>query len=105
MKLLPAILLMIPAMLLAQPKPQAVKGTYLIRQDHLTVSAIISLDGEWEFYWNRLLTPVSFLRRDIVRQYKPVPLKWNSYRVDGKKLPVGGYCTYRLLIKNPDRLG
>jgi two-component system sensor histidine kinase ChiS len=104
MKLLPAILLMIPAMLLAQPKPQAVKGTYLIRQDHLTASAIISLDGEWEFYWNRLLTPDSFQRHEIVRQYKPVPLKWNSYRVDGKKLPVRGYCTYRLLIENPDRL-
>jgi len=61
----------------------------------------ITLDGEWEFYWNELLTPEDF--RDNApanTAYMKVPSRWNGKMVDGRTLPSYGYATYRMLLKN-----
>lgn len=57
----------------------------------------LSLNGEWEFYWNRLhtnseLQSIGTLRKQIVH----VPGLWSSYRQDDEALPGQGYATYRL---------
>lgn len=62
----------------------------------------INLDGEWEFYWKRLLTPADFEKEPHPEcDYIPVPMAWKGYRLNKKKLGPYGYATYRTIIKAP----
>lgn len=62
---------------------------------------IINLSGEWDFYWNRLLTYSDLRDNDPGPVIKAeVPAVWNKYIIDGKKLPGFGYATYRLKVVN-----
>lgn len=67
-------------------------------------SELISLDGEWEFYWNKLLGPEEIasglVQPDLMAT---VPKVWNSYELQGEELPGFGYATYRLQIENAPR--
>ncbi|MBN2440184.1 MAG: GHKL domain-containing protein [Spirochaetales bacterium] len=67
-------------------------------------NGIVQLDGAWEFYWNKLLTHEDFLATTphITPQYQNVPALWNTYKIDGEKLPVTGYATFRLIVTLPD---
>jgi two-component system sensor histidine kinase ChiS len=59
---------------------------------------LIKLDGEWEFYWDRLLGPGDFRKTDArAARYGAVPLYWTEYR--DAQLPARGGATYRLRIK------
>lgn len=63
----------------------------------------IKLDGEWEFYWHRLLTPADFRNADqdaLNAAYMKVPAGWNGKTVDGQPLPAHGFATYRMLLKH-----
>jgi class 3 adenylate cyclase len=68
----------------------------------------ISLDGEWEFYGNQLLTPDDF-KKDSSKKpddYIMVPGAWNDQKIKAEKF-TGQYATYRLTIINysgPDLL-
>lgn len=57
----------------------------------------INLDGEWEFYWNRLLTHEE-LERDTPDLIAWQPDTWSEYSLNGIKLPGKGYGTYRLNV-------
>ncbi|MTI95545.1 MAG: response regulator [Firmicutes bacterium] len=62
---------------------------------------LINLNGEWEFYWEKLLTYEHF--RNGTRQpdlLVEVPKVWNSYDLNGENLPGFGYATYRLKVRN-----
>ncbi|MBF0117418.1 MAG: hypothetical protein HQK79_01165 [Desulfobacterales bacterium] len=52
----------------------------------------VDISGEWEFYWQESLEP----------QYVIVPGFWDSYTIDGKKIPHYGYATYKLNVLLPD---
>lgn len=63
-------------------------------------TASIKLKGEWEFYWNQLLTPDDFLLHDAQRSqnYIDLPHSWNGYEWEGQRLSGDGYATFRLLL-------
>ncbi len=62
----------------------------------------IDLDGEWEFYWKRLLTSADFNSYSGLKcDYIAVPRAWKGYRLNQKKLGPYGYATYRARIKAP----
>ncbi|MEO3944159.1 histidine kinase [Gorillibacterium sp. CAU 1737] len=64
-------------------------------------SPVIRLDGQWEFYWNRLLTPQDFADASPIPDgYMQVPSLWNGKTINGQKLPTHGYATYRLVLEN-----
>jgi len=70
----------------------------------------IALNGEWAFYWNRLLTPTDFRdgRNDLVAGYLTVPKVWTDFEYQGKPVGGTGYGTYRLHIqlnRGDQRLG
>lgn len=69
---------------------------------------IIRLDGQWEFYWNQILSPQG-LKELNTRQieYIDVPSSWNKHTDAHKKLSGDGYATYRLSLKTDEikRLG
>ena len=57
----------------------------------------ISLDGDWEFYWNQLVQPGEFAAPGVhLTGYYPVPLYWTKYA--GLNLPAKGMATYRLIV-------
>nr|MBU8893351.1 GAF domain-containing protein [Bacteroidales bacterium] len=63
-------------------------------------SKSIKLQGEWEFFWNKLLEPQDFknLKSGINPDYVKVPKSWTSYQIDSVKIPNEGFATYRLII-------
>jgi signal transduction histidine kinase/CheY-like chemotaxis protein len=81
--------------------PKAQQGVMDLTEWDFEKDGSIPLDGEWEFYWNRLLT--TFDERGLSGKeepkYYPVPSQWKpSSLVDSSK----GAATYRLTLKlNP----
>ena len=57
-----------------------------------------SLNGEWEFYWQELLSEKDFTSGIKQKETVLVPDTWNKYHWNGKKLPGFGYATYRVRI-------
>lgn len=58
----------------------------------------VKLDGEWEFYFNKLIAPGEFTNTaNILTGYCHVPAYWTEYQ--GLGLPSKGYATYRLIIE------
>lgn len=77
---------------------QAERGILNLTGWDLNEKGNIQLDGQWEFYWNKLLS-YSDLQNEKPDLYANVPSAWNEYIVDGESLPGQGYATYRLHIK------
>lgn len=83
-------------------KPSAKNGVLDLEAFSLEAEGNLALDGEWEFYWKKLLLHEDFLVAGAIvpDAYVKVPDVWNNYNVDGEKLPGEGYGTYRLKVKN-----
>ena len=98
-----SILLLVLSMYLHSSKKQmqAQKGILDLTNWDFSKDGVVSLDGEWEFYWNELLTYEDFNERRVVKPngYFQVPDVWTSYTVDDKHFPQQGYATYRLTVK------
>lgn len=57
------------------------------------------LSGQWEFYWQQLLTPEDFPNISSTPSYMEIPMTWNK---SNKNYASNGYATYSLTIKlNP----
>lgn len=60
----------------------------------------VNLDGEWEIYWGRLLTPEDF--KSPHASEKPchisIPSDWDGVEQPGKKLGATGFATLRLTL-------
>jgi signal transduction histidine kinase len=82
--------------------PVAIKGILDLRTISNTDHFIIKLNGEWEFYWKKMLHPGDF----ITGNYKPdyygnVPSYWTDYPHESIKTEKFGYATYRLTVLFP----
>ena len=62
-------------------------------------NGIITLNGEWEFYWNQLIEPKNF-NDTISKTYLKLPDVWNGHIFKNQKLSGKGYATFRIKIKN-----
>ncbi|HAA10259.1 MAG TPA: ATPase [Cytophagales bacterium] len=95
--------LFLPSILLAMSpmaaQPLAQEG-WLDLRAHMEEAHTIPLDGEWEFYWQQLLSPEDVFPTPTAVVNFPVP--W-TYQTDsqGNSYPSEGYATYRcrLLLK------
>ncbi|MDF2663795.1 MAG: histidine kinase [Paenibacillus sp.] len=68
-----------------------------LQQWHPRVDGIVSLDGPWELYWNRLLEPDDFVDGSPGSALTvSVPAQWKSYEINGQSLSNEGYATYRM---------
>ncbi len=85
--------------------PRVAGGVLDLREWNFPKDGMIALDGEWEFYWGRLLSPEQFgdespmAPESVVR----VPDQWSSYTLDGRQLSNQGHATYRLRINLHER--
>ena len=110
-----AILLFISALCLCgcvrkNPFPRAEKGVIDLTQWVFKTDGRVHIDGEWEFYWERLLSPEDFKTPVLPDRtgFFDVPGYWNGYAVKGKPLKGDGFATFRLNARiNPgqDRPG
>lgn len=63
---------------------------------------VIRLDGQWELYWNQLLTPDE-LKTGTLNGYIQVPSSWNKY-IGNKDQSGYGYATYRLTFMTEENI-
>jgi len=58
----------------------------------------VTLDGEWEFYWQKLLTPGISIHQDSIK-YQNLPGMWNGLDLPNMQDGPGvGMATYRLTV-------
>ncbi len=90
---------------LASHDKAPVNGLLDLREAVLDQGSFYNLNGEWEFYWEQLLTPDSFekAKREGKGIVVPVPSYWNDYEIEGSELPGFGYGTYTMTIITPSR--
>ncbi|OFY61985.1 MAG: hypothetical protein A2V64_05060 [Bacteroidetes bacterium RBG_13_43_22] len=82
--------------------PRAVKGIMDLSQMEEDELIFIKLNGEWEFYWNKMLRPHDFASGAMVPDYYgKVPSYWTDYPQESVKTEKFGYATYRLLVILP----
>ena len=62
----------------------------------------MSLQGEWELYWEKLLEPSDFTenasKEDESAVYANIPLIWENQRIDNVNITGRGYATLRTVI-------
>ena len=92
-----------------KPPPRAERGVFDLRQWDFSQDGPVSLDGQWEFYWQRFLTFENFAQPDPPKAsgFIKVPGLWNGYELLEKTLSGEGFATYRLqilLAEQGDRL-
>jgi signal transduction histidine kinase len=83
-------------------EPTAVKGVIDLRET-AGDNFITKLNGEWEFYWRKMLHPQDFAGNKILKPdlYGPVPSYWTDYRDTSLKTTGMGFATYRLKVLLP----
>jgi two-component system sensor histidine kinase ChiS len=85
-----------------QKSPKAVQGIIDLNEWDQNDMSHFKLDGEWEFYWNRLLEPNDFSTGAIPEKtgYLKMPFEWKNTMVGDTEIEAHGYATYRLIVKN-----
>jgi signal transduction histidine kinase len=84
----------------AYPAPKV--GILDLRKVEWNDQSILDLNGEWIFYWEKLLDPENIQQHRDTGIPVTVPSYWSSYTIDGESLPGSGYGTYRLQILLPE---
>lgn len=81
-------------------KHRAIDGVLDLTDWEWERNGIVSLNGQWEFYWRKLFKPEDFKKAGTItsRELITLPRAWNKYLIDNEKLSGNGYATYRLLI-------
>jgi len=87
------------------PSPKAIKGILDLREINNPDNFIVKLNGEWEFYWKKMLRPYDF----IAGNHKPdyygnVPSYWTDYPRESVKTERFGYATYGLTVLFPKKI-
>lgn len=91
------VLLVLLATSIAGHGQRAVKGQLDLSEHNFTTDGGMSLSGDWEFYWSKLLTPNDFTVDQKPEWFRPYA--WNRQ----SDYPATGYATYRLRLKLPER--
>ncbi|WP_230632946.1 hybrid sensor histidine kinase/response regulator [Paenibacillus athensensis] len=82
--------------------PKAVRGVLDLSGWSLERQGMVLLDGEWEFYPDKLLGPDDFRRGGTGpgdRRYVAVPGTWKSGSLDAYGVKRKGAGTYRLVVR------
>jgi signal transduction histidine kinase len=85
--------------------PIAVKGVMDLRDISNPENFIVRLNGEWEFYWKKMVHPHDFATGAFQPDYYgKVPSYWTDYPQESVKTEPFGYATYRLTVLLPKGL-
>jgi hypothetical protein len=102
--LLPLLLLIIATSLSNEIKgvsPRADKGIFDLRE-MTDEEFLLKLNGEWEFYWKKLLRPHNFQTENLKPDlYGKIPSYWTDYSDNSINTQGKGYATYKLTVLLP----
>ena len=85
-----------------EPAPIAVKGVLDLRNITNPDHFILRLNGEWEFYWGKMLRPNDFKSGNYKpNYYGKVPSYWTAYLKEYVHTEKYGFATYRLKVLLP----
>ncbi len=76
----------------------AIQGLADFRARDFNKKGAIALDGEWEFYWDRLISPKEIDPVLGPDSFITVPSTWKGFVSGDVKLPGMGVATYRLKV-------
>lgn len=79
-------------------QPKAVNGVLDLRNWDFKKDGIINLDGQWELYWSKLLTPSDFNSSPSKTGLVNIPGSFSEFNNHGTQLPGQGYATFRLKV-------
>lgn len=96
------LLVVLPVEAQRQKDPVATKGILDLRALNPAGKFTVKLNGEWEFYWKRFITPAGFKGDDkpVPDLYANVPAYWTEYS-DRINVTPDGFATYRLIVLLP----
>lgn len=102
------ILIVTAFLLLSSSKNKTIKvknGILDLTNYNIEKNGSVSLDGQWEFYWNKLLDYDDFNNNEFEEDgiLVNVPDDWNDYPVEHNKPKGSGYATYRLRVKTDNQ--
>ncbi|MFA9423270.1 MAG: histidine kinase [Sedimentibacter sp.] len=91
------------AMMLAPRSSIAHNGKITLSSEDFRQNETVSLDGDWEFYWDQLLTPADFTRDKLphMDSLMKVPGTWDEKETGTQVYPNHGVVTYRLCLNYP----
>lgn len=75
-------------------------GVFDVSEWNENGSRTFNLGGEWEFYWNQILSSSDIKNGSGDFILTDVPHVWNDCIMDGKPLDGFGYGTYRIHVEN-----
>jgi len=80
---------------------KASKGILDLTSVDFNKQKLVKLQGQAEFYWNKLMPPASFNLPEapVPTGYILIPGIWNGFMIDGKPINGEGFATYHLKIK------
>jgi len=102
-----AVILICAALLMActsndlrQSAPVARKGVIDMRGWRFAENGPVSLVGEWEFYWDKMVDAGDFAIGKIPESsgYFSMPGYWKNHPLDNRKLPGKGFATLHLSV-------
>lgn len=84
----------------AKKAPLALDGILDLEHWDFSDDGIVSLDGEWEFYWKQLVKPgdADLTTSATEKDYFIIPNKWNGHPYRNRSLTGHGYATFRLTL-------
>ncbi len=81
--------------------PMAERGLLDLAGWDLVGNGPVALNGQWEFYWDRLLAPEDF-KPDLAPPqpsgFMNLPGTWKGHELEGRPLPGWGQATFRLRL-------
>jgi two-component system, sensor histidine kinase ChiS len=82
-------------------RPEAVQGYLDLSGFDFEKDGITYLDGQWEFYWDQLLSPDDLKNKGSIIKtgYFSIPRYWNGYIAGERPLAGDGYATFRLKVR------
>ena len=87
----------------AAGSPPAQKGRLDLSSHDFNADGIVELNGEWEFYWQHLISPTDFASGTAPSPtgFMALPGCWNHYKIEGSPITGNGFATFRLKVRPP----
>ncbi|MBN2662334.1 MAG: SpoIIE family protein phosphatase [Bacteroidales bacterium] len=76
-------------------------NVYDLSQKEFNDFNVYNIKGNWDFYWDTLLTPQQIKNTNLIPLTVEIPNQWTNYKINGKNLPPQGYATYHTKIIAP----
>ncbi len=86
----------------AKDSPEAIQGVLDLRDYNFFEDGILNVKGEWIFYWNEVIDPVTY--SNAGGTIIPVPSSWGSLEALVPGIESKGYASYQLTILMPDNV-